>query len=98
MSKQPVSLSGFGVCLLNIRERENVGRVEESRKRACIARCFGEAVIETAAPASRNVRVNPVEDRAIALVGIEAFVEKVPQESSGLRNAETVSAADGNQS
>src|SRR5262245_40531236 len=61
---------------------------------AVVPRGLGEAVVEeTEAPAG-DVRNQAVKDLAARLVGIEAQVEKVSQESSALRNTKAVRALD----
>jgi hypothetical protein len=59
---------------------------------AVVARRLGEAVVEEAEAAARDVRDQAVKDFAVRLVGVEAEVEEVAEEPAALRDAEPVRA------
>src|SRR5205085_3531824 len=84
---QRAARAGDRVGLLEAREREDVGRIEERGVRLRVARRLREAVVEAAAPRARGVREDPVERDAPPLVGVEALIQEVAQEAPGLRYA-----------
>src|SRR5438128_9508820 len=68
-------------------ERKDIGWEKYSHGRLRVARRLGEAVIKTAAAGPRYVREHAVESDATILIGVEALIQKVAQESSVLRDA-----------
>src|SRR5262245_53697531 len=77
--------AGHRIGLLQIREREDIGRIVKVEKRTRIARRLRELMIEIAAPSSRNVCPNPVKDSAPLLIAIKSLIEKCPQKTAALR-------------
>ena len=53
--------AGFGFGLFPVGEWENVGRIQEVHIRMRVARGLRETVVEAAAPASGNMRHDPVK-------------------------------------
>src|SRR5438045_7469656 len=88
MRQQAIALAGHRVLLFKVCERKDVRRVKESRILAGVARRFAEAIIEAAAPAAGDVCIDGVKDFAVALVGVKAFVQKMPEKAARLRDAE----------
>ena len=79
--------AGLRVGLLDAREREDVGRIEERRVRLRVARRLREPVIEAAAARAGRVREEAVVRLPPLLVRVEALVQEVPQEPAGLGHA-----------
>jgi len=57
-----------------------------------IPRRLGKPVVEAATASSRNIDQNAIESKSSFFVGIEALIQKVAQETTGLRTALTVDA------
>src|SRR5215510_10581974 len=84
-----VFLARLRVGLLQIGERKDVGRIEERREGAGVAGRLGEAMIEATVAASRDVRVDGVENLPVFFVGVEALIDEVAKVAAGLRDAES---------
>ena len=93
--EQAAGLSGDRIFLGLIGEWKNIGRKEDRGRGLRVARGLGEAIIETAAARSGNVRQNAVERNASFFVRIEALIEEVAQEAPILRNAFAIDACRG---
>src|SRR5262249_14514902 len=74
-----------GIRLLQIREREQVNRIQRVEEWMSVTRGLREALIETAAPPTRDVGPDPIQRDVPLLILIESEVEPVAQKSSALR-------------
>ena len=86
---------GLEVGLRKVGKREDVSRVEEVDEGVGVARRLGEAMVEAAAAASRDVSDDAIEHLAAGLVLVEAVEQERPEESSALRDPERQGVIDG---
>ena len=88
------ALPGDWIARRDAGEWKNVGRIEERGVRLRVARRLREAMIEASAARSGSVCEETIECNASALVGVEALIEEVTDESSRLGHAVADSESD----
>src|ERR1700751_1920482 len=84
--EQPSRLSSDWISLRLIGARKDFGREENRRRRLCVTRWVGEAVVEAAAARSRNMGEDAVERDSSIFVGVEALIKEVAQKAPVLRD------------
>src|SRR5215469_15950240 len=85
--EQAANLSGDGVVLILIGEREDVGGKENRRRGLGVSRRLREAIVEAPAPCSGHMRQYAIERDPAIFISVEAVIQKIAQKTPVLRDA-----------